>query len=50
VERRIVGLADRYRDGTLAVYVAIEARNLAPPPGEVDFIIGASTLLVRDTA
>src|SRR6185312_10770069 len=35
-------LADWYRDGTLAEYVAIEARNLAPLPGDVDFTVGAS--------
>jgi NADPH:quinone reductase-like Zn-dependent oxidoreductase len=38
----VVGLADWYRDGTLAEYVAIEARNLAPLPGDVDFVVGAS--------
>ena len=32
VGQRVLGLADRYRDGTLAEYVAIEARNLAPLP------------------
>ena len=36
------GLTDWYRDGTLAEYVAVEARNLAPLPGEVDFTVGAS--------
>src|SRR5207237_6487707 len=30
------------RDGTPAEYVAIEARNLAPLPGDVDFTVGAS--------
>ena len=30
------------RDGTLAEYVAVEARNLAPLPGDVDFTLGAS--------
>src|SRR6187399_761206 len=40
--QRIFGLADWYRDGTLAEYVAIEARNLAPLPGDVDFTVGAS--------
>src|SRR3954466_15322214 len=29
VGQRVFGLADWYRDGTLAEYVAIEARNLA---------------------
>ena len=36
------GLADWYRDGTLAEYVAIEARNLALLPDGVDFTVGAS--------
>ena len=40
--QRVFGLADWYRDGSLAEYVAIEARNLAPLPGDVDFTIGAS--------
>src|SRR5215510_10037252 len=30
VGQRVFGLTDWYRDGTLAEYVAIEARNLAP--------------------
>jgi NADPH:quinone reductase-like Zn-dependent oxidoreductase len=42
VGQRVFGLADWHRDGTLAEYVAIEARNLAPLPGDVDFTIGAS--------
>src|SRR4051812_8939106 len=42
VGQRVFGLADWYRDGTLAEYVAMEARNLAPLPGDVDFIVGAS--------
>src|SRR6476660_275653 len=42
VGQRVFGLADWYRDGTLAEYVAIEARNLAPLPGEVDFTVGSS--------
>ena len=36
------GLTDWTRDGTLAEYVAVEARNLAPLPGDVDFTVGAS--------
>src|SRR5256885_5138223 len=40
--QRVFGLADWHRDGTLAEYVAIEARNLAPLPGEIDFTVGAS--------
>jgi NADPH:quinone reductase-like Zn-dependent oxidoreductase len=42
VGRRVFGLADWTRDGTLAEYVAVEARNLAPLPGDVDFTVGAS--------
>ena len=42
VGQRVFGLADWHRDGTLAEYVAIEARNVAPLPGDVDFTVGAS--------
>src|SRR5512147_1261392 len=37
IGQRVFGLTDWYRDGTLAEYVAVEARNLAPLPGDVDF-------------
>ncbi len=40
--QRVLGIADWHRDGTLAEYIAIEARNLAPLPGDVDFTVGAS--------
>src|ERR1051325_11342310 len=39
---RVFGLTDWYRDGTLAESAAIEARNLAGLPGDVDFTVGAS--------
>jgi NADPH:quinone reductase-like Zn-dependent oxidoreductase len=42
IGQRVVGLSDWYRDGTLAQFVAMEARNLAPLPGDVDFTVGAS--------
>lgn len=42
VGQRVFGLADWHRDGTLAEYVAVEARNLAPLPGDLDFTAGAS--------
>jgi NADPH:quinone reductase-like Zn-dependent oxidoreductase len=42
IGQRVFGLADWYRDGSLAEYIAIEARNLAPLPGDVDFTVGAS--------
>ena len=42
VGQRVFGLADWHRDGTLAEHVAIEARNLAPLPGDVAYAVGAS--------
>ncbi|WP_433041227.1 NADP-dependent oxidoreductase [Dactylosporangium sp. CS-033363] len=42
VGQRVFGLTDWHRDGTLAEFVAVEARNLAPLPGDVDFAAGAS--------
>ena len=42
VGQRVFGITDWYRDGTLAEYTAIEARNLAPLPGDVDFTAAAS--------
>jgi NADPH:quinone reductase-like Zn-dependent oxidoreductase len=50
VGQRVFGLADWYRDGTLAEYVAIEARNLAPLPGDVDFTVGAALVMPGLTA
>src|SRR4030081_665368 len=50
VGQRVFGLADWHRDGTLAEYVAIEARNLAQLPGDVDFTVGASLPISRLTA
>src|SRR2546430_9924678 len=42
VGQRVFGLTDWHRGGTLAEYVAVVARNLAPLPGDVDFTVGAS--------
>ena len=42
VGQRVFGLADWYRDGSLAEFIAIEARNLAALPDDVDFTVGAS--------
>ena len=42
VGQRVFGLADWYRDGTLAEYVVVDARNLARLPDDVDFTVGAS--------
>src|ERR1700754_3769030 len=47
---RGVGLTDWYRNGTLAEYVAVEARNLAPLPGDVDFTVGAALVMPGLTA
>jgi NADPH:quinone reductase-like Zn-dependent oxidoreductase len=40
--QRVFGITDWHRDGTLAEYAAVEARNLAPLPGDLDFTAGAS--------
>jgi NADPH:quinone reductase-like Zn-dependent oxidoreductase len=40
--QRVLAITDWHRDGTLAEYVAIESRNLAPLPGDLDFEVGAS--------
>jgi NADPH:quinone reductase-like Zn-dependent oxidoreductase len=50
VGQRVFGLSDSYRGGTLAEYVAVEARNLAPLPGDVDFTLGASVAMPGLTA
>ena len=48
--QRVFGLSDLYRGGALAEYVAVEARNLAPLPGDVDFTVGASVAMPGLTA
>jgi NADPH:quinone reductase-like Zn-dependent oxidoreductase len=50
VGQRVFGLTDWYRDGTLAEYVVVEARNLAPLPGDVDFTTGAALVMPGLTA
>src|SRR4051794_33098753 len=40
--QRVFGISDWHRDGTLAEYAAVESRNLAPLPADVDFTVGAS--------
>src|SRR5215217_5160519 len=50
IGQRVFGLTDWYRDGTLAEYTAVEARNLAPLPGDVDFTVGASLAISGLTA
>src|SRR5215475_4339958 len=44
IGQQVFGLTDWYRDGTIAEHVAVEARNLAPLPGDVDFSVVAASL------
>src|SRR3954464_11709797 len=50
VGQRVFGLTDWTRDGTLAEYAAVEAPNLAPLPGDVDFTAGAALVMSGLTA
>jgi len=50
VGQRVFGLQDWYRNGSLAEYVAIEARNLAPIPDDVDFNDGNALVMPGLTA
>ncbi len=42
VGQRVFGTADWARDGTLAEYTAVEARNLAPLPADIDHTLAAA--------
>jgi len=42
VGQRVVGITDWHRDGALAEFVAVEVRNLAPLPGDIEFATAAS--------
>jgi NADPH:quinone reductase-like Zn-dependent oxidoreductase len=42
VGQRVFGLADWARNGSLAEYTAVEARNLAPLPADVDHTVAAA--------
>ncbi|WP_227981426.1 NADP-dependent oxidoreductase [Nocardia spumae] len=42
VGQRVFGLTDWTRDGSLAEYTAVEARNLAPLPADVDHVAAAA--------
>ncbi|MET7451327.1 NADP-dependent oxidoreductase [Streptomyces sp. NPDC005574] len=50
VGQRVLGLADWARDGSLAEYVAVEARNLAPLPADVDHTRAAALVISGLTA
>jgi NADPH:quinone reductase-like Zn-dependent oxidoreductase len=42
VGQRVFGLSDWTRNGSLADYTAVEARNLAPLPADVDYTVAAA--------
>lgn len=42
VGQRVFGMADWTRDGSLAEYTAVEARNLAPLPTDIDHTVAAA--------
>jgi NADPH:quinone reductase-like Zn-dependent oxidoreductase len=50
VGQRVFGLADWSRDGALAEYVAVEARNLAPLPADVEHTVAAALPVAGLTA
>ncbi|WP_019831883.1 NADP-dependent oxidoreductase [Sphingomonas sp. PR090111-T3T-6A] len=50
IGQRVFGLTDSYRSGSLAEYIAIETRNLAPLPGDVDFATAAAVAMPGLTA
>jgi NADPH:quinone reductase-like Zn-dependent oxidoreductase len=50
VGQRVFGLTDWARDGSLAEYTAVEARNLAPLPADVDHVEAAAVSISGLTA
>lgn len=50
IGQRVFGVTDWTRDGSLAEYVVVEARNLAPLPGDIDFTVGAGVAMTGLTA
>lgn len=42
IGQRVFGLADWARDGSLAEYTAVEARNLAPLAADIDHVVAAA--------
>ena len=50
VGQAVYGLADWYRDGAAAEYVAVEARNLAPKPTSLSHVEAAAVPLAGLTA
>lgn len=50
VGQRVFGLADWLRDGSLAEYTAVEARNLAPLPSDINHVDAAALVISGLTA
>lgn len=50
VGQQVFGLTDWYRDGALAEFVAVEARNLAPLPASIGHVPAAALSLAGLTA
>ena len=50
IGQRVFGLADWARNGTLAEYVAVEARNLVPLPAGIDHTLAAAVPISGLTA
>jgi NADPH:quinone reductase-like Zn-dependent oxidoreductase len=50
VGQRVFGLTDWFRNGSLAEYAAVEARNLAPLPADVDHVVAAAVPISGLTA
>lgn len=50
VGQRVFGLTDWARNGSLAEYVAVEARNLAPLPADVDHVAAVAAAISGLTA
>ncbi len=50
IGQRVFGLTDWARDGSLAEYTAVEARNLAPLPADVDHVGAAAVSISGLTA
>jgi NADPH:quinone reductase-like Zn-dependent oxidoreductase len=50
VGQRVFGLTDWARDGSLAEYAAVEARNLAPLPADIDHVVAAALAISGLTA
>jgi NADPH:quinone reductase-like Zn-dependent oxidoreductase len=50
IGQRVFGLSDWARNGALADYVAVEARNLAPLPADIDHTVAAASPIARPPA